>query len=106
MIQAATAISGDDLQRLKAERLRAEQAVSAIAQGYTHYASRTAADSYTTLAHTLASLEGYRAGTLTPAEPIVCAYATMRRPYKPDPHPHSNPNRERYEKRGLSLPYP
>jgi len=51
MIQAATAISGDDLQRLKAERLRAEQAVSAIAQA-TPTVHPEPQQSYTTLVYT------------------------------------------------------
>ena len=62
MIQAATAISGDDLQRLKAERLRAEQAVSAIAQATptVHPEPHSRAIPHSC---TLASLEWYRRHT-------------------------------------------
>ena len=73
IIQAATAISGDDLQRLKAERLRAEQVVSAIAQA-TPTVHPEPQQSYTPHSYTLASLEGYRRGTMTPAEPLCVRY--------------------------------
>ena len=73
MIQAATAISGDDLQRLKAERLRAEEAVSAIAQAtptiHLEPQQTLTRHSYTHSLHSKGT-----AGTLTPAEPMCVRY--------------------------------